>query len=136
MSKKKTKKKRTKKSTNQKGIKIDLVSGDRLSTMASMEKIRLILDMVRNGSIVILERGLTPEEEAKLIEMTMAEITPDDFSGIEIESYPCKQRTTFLGKLLGKTTIETRLTVVGAANQLKTLKRDRDFISALVSARS
>ncbi|UZE92397.1 MAG: DUF2073 domain-containing protein [Methanosarcinales archaeon] len=136
MSKKKTKKKRTKKSTNQKGIKIDLVSGDRFSTMASMEKIRFILDMVRNGSIVILERGLTPEEEAKLIEMTMTEITPDDFSGIEIESYPCKQRTTFLGKLLGKTTIETRLTVVGAADQLKTLKRDHDFISALVSVRS
>ncbi len=136
MSKKKTKKRRTKKSDTQKGIRIDIISKDRLSAMAPMEKIRLILDMVRSGSIVILERGLTPEEEAKLIEMTMTEITPDDFSGIEIESYPGKQRTTFLGKLLGKTMFETRLTVVGAADQLKTLKRDHDFISALVSVRS
>lgn len=136
MSKKKTKKRRTKKSSAQKGIRIDIISKDHLSTMAPMEKIRLILDMVRNGSIVILERGLTPEEEAKLIEMTMTEITPNDFSGIEIESYPSKQKATFLGKLLGKSMIETRLTVVGAADQLKTLKRDHDFISALVSVRS
>ncbi|MDI6888148.1 MAG: DUF2073 domain-containing protein [Methanocellales archaeon] len=136
MSKKKTKKRRTEKSNAHEGIRIDIISKDRISTMAPMEKIRLILDMVRDGSIVILERGLTPEEEAKLIEMTMTEITPNDFSGIEIESYPCKQRTTFLGKLLGKTMFETRLTVVGAADQLKTLKRDHDFISALVSVRS
>jgi len=47
MSKKKTKKRQTKKSKTQKGIRIDVISKDHLSTMAPMEKIRLILDMVR-----------------------------------------------------------------------------------------
>ncbi len=117
-----------------KGIQMDLISEDKLDGMTSMEKVRLILDEVRNGKILVLEKGLTPNEQTKLIELTMTEISPDDFSGIEIESYPVKQRDTFLNKLLGKTSLKTRLTVIGSASQLKTIKKDRDLISALVSA--
>lgn len=116
-----------------KGIQMDLISEDKLDGMTSMEKVRLILDEVRNGKILVLEKGLTPSEQNKLIELTMTEITPDDFAGIEIESYPVKQTGTLLSRLLGKTTLKTRLTVIGQAAQLKTIKKDRDLISALVS---
>ena len=68
-----------------KGVQIDLVSGSRMDALTSMEKIRMILDGVRAGNIVILEEGLTPEEETKLIEVTMAEISPDEFDGIEVD---------------------------------------------------
>ena len=128
--------KKTKRKTNVQGVQIDMVSDDFTSTMTSMEKINLILDGVRQGNIIILERGLTPEEETKLIEITMAEIAPDDFVGIEIESYPSRQKSSLLDRLLGKKVIETRLTVVGPADQLKTLRRDHGFISAMVSVRS
>ncbi len=116
-----------------KGIQLDLISEDKLDGMTSMEKVRLILDEVRTGKILILEKGLTPNEQTKLIELTMAEIAPDDFSGIEIESYPVKHHDNLLNKLLGKKTLQTRLTVIGLADQLKTIKKDRDMISALVS---
>ena len=116
-----------------KGIQMDLISEDKLNGMTSMEKVRLILDEVRNGKILILEKGLTPNEQTKLIELTMTEIAPDDFSGIEIESYPVKNDSNLLDKLFGKTTMKTRLTVIGPADQLKTIKKDRDLISALVS---
>lgn len=112
---------------------MDLISEDKLDNMTSMEKVRLILDEVRSGKILVLEKGLTPSEQTKLIELTMTEIGPDDFSGIEIESYPVKQNDTFFNKLLGKTSLKTRLTVIGAAAQLKTIKKDRDLISAMVS---
>lgn len=128
--------KKTKGKTKVQGVQIDLISEDFTSAMTSMEKINLILDGVRQGNIVILERGLTPEEEAKLIELTMAEITPDNFVGIEIESYPSRQKSSFIDRLLGKKVIETRLTVVGPADQLKTLRRDHGLISAMVSVRS
>ncbi|HIH36435.1 MAG TPA: DUF2073 domain-containing protein [Methanocellales archaeon] len=128
--------KKTKGKTKVQGVQIDLISEDFTSAMTSMEKINLILEGVRQGNIVILERGLTPEEEAKLIELTMTEITPDNFVGIEIESYPSRQKSSFLDRLLGKKVIETRLTVVGPADQLKTLRRDHGFISAMVSVRS
>lgn len=116
-----------------KGIQMDLISEDKLESMTAMEKVRLILDEVKDGKILVLEKGLTPFEQNKLIELTMVEITPDNFSGIEIESYPVKHKNTLMDKLLGKTSIQTRLTLIGPADQLKTIKKDGDMISALVS---
>jgi hypothetical protein len=118
------------------GVQIDLISEERLSKLTSMEKIRMILDDVRQGTIVILEKGLEPEEQSTLIEMTMREILPDGFNGIEIESYPSKDESpTFLRKLMGKTSSGSRLTVIGPANQLRMIKKDKDVISAWISSR-
>ncbi|MDY6932349.1 MAG: DUF2073 domain-containing protein [Halobacteriota archaeon] len=117
------------------GVQLDLISEDRLSSMTSMEKIRMILDGVQRGNIIVLERGLTPEEETTLIEITMTEIVQDEFTGIEIESYPYKQKTmNWLSKIMGKQDVQSRLTVIGPANQLVTIKKDEDFISAIVSS--
>jgi hypothetical protein len=117
------------------GVRIDLISDERLSKMPSMEKVRLILDRVREGTIVILESGLSPEEQSSLIEMTMQEILPDGFCGIEIESYPSKQKTGVFSRFVRGEEDHRRLTVIGPANQLKMIKRDRDFISAWISSR-
>jgi len=116
------------------GVQIDLIGGERMSHMASMEKIRMILDGVHEGNIVILEEGLSPDEESKLIEVTMSEINPDGFSGIEIESYPRRETsdTSFLGRLMGREST-SKLTVIGPANQIETLHKDENLISALVS---
>jgi hypothetical protein len=116
------------------GIQMDLISEEKLAEMAPVEKVRFIIDEVRSGKILVLEKGLTPEEEASLIEMTMTLIDPDGFSGIEMESYPSKDDTSIFGKILKKHTVRTRLTVVGPADQLKTLKKDRNMISAHLSA--
>ncbi len=116
------------------GVQMDLISEEKMAAMTAMEKIRLILDGVKEGKIMVLEKGLTPTEEAKLIEMTMTEITPEDFPGIEIESYPSSQNQRLIDRIFRKPVVRTRLTVIGPANQLKTLKKDRDLISALVSS--
>ena len=122
--------------TTMQGVQIDLISADRLSRMPSMEKIRLILDRVREGTIIILESGLSPEEQSTLIEMTMQEILPDGFSGIEIESYPSKQKSGgMLSRLVRGENENRRMTVIGPANQLKMIRRDHDFISAWISSR-
>jgi hypothetical protein len=116
------------------GVQIDLISGARMENLASMEKIRLILDGVREGNIVILEEGLSPDEESKLIEVTMTEISPDEFNGIEIETYPRSQTAdrSFLDRLMGRESTK-KLTVIGPANQIETLHKDENLISALVS---
>lgn len=116
------------------GVQIDLISGERMDELTSMEKIRMILDGVHDGNIVILEEGLSPDEESKLIEVTMSEINPDGFNGIEIETYP-KSRTNdggLLSRLMG-TESAAKLTVIGPANQIETLHKDETLISALVS---
>jgi len=116
------------------GIQIDLISGQRLEGLASMEKIRVILDGVRDGNIVILEEGLSPDEESKLIEVTMTEISPDEFNGIEIETYPRSETAdaSFLDRLMGKESAK-KLTVIGPANQIETLHKDETIIQTLVS---
>jgi hypothetical protein len=113
-------------------LQMDLISGEKLAGMTSMEKIRLILDKVKTGKIVILESGLTPDEEVRLIEMTMTEIRVDEFSGIEIESYPSKKSGSFLDKIFGRA-LKGRMTVIGPANQLRTIEKDQYQISTKVS---
>lgn len=116
-------------------IQLDLVSDAKLSRMGSTEKVRYIIDEVRKGKIMVLEKGLDPMEEAKLIEMTMTEIE-DDFFGLEIESYPRDDTGgSFLGKLFKKDSGQQKLTVIGPANQLKTLRKDNSLISTLVSTK-
>jgi len=118
------------------GVQLDLISEERLARLTSMEKIRLILDEVMAGNIVVLEKGLSPEESSRLIEMTMMEISPDGFAGIEMETYPARsQGGGILSRLFGNKESPSRLTVIGPANQLKMLRKERDLISAWVSSR-
>jgi len=114
------------------GVQVDLISGERLEGLRTMEKIRLILDTVHDGNIVILESGLSPDEESKLIEVTMSEISPDGFTGIEIESYPTgSDDSGFLGRLMGNGS-GSKLTVIGPANRIETLHKDEQLISTLI----
>lgn len=116
------------------GVQIDLISGERMEGLTTMEKIRMILDGVHDGNIVILERGLSPDEESRLIEVTMTEISPDEFSGIEIETYPNSgpPDNTIIGRLMGRAQA-SKLTVIGPADRIETLHKDETLISALVS---
>jgi len=122
------------KSPDDDGVQIDLISGERMDGLTSMEKIRMILDGVHEGNIVILEEGLSPDEESRLIEVTMTEISPDEFNGIEIETYPQGGNgdSGLLNRLMGSEE-DKKLTVIGPANQIETLHKDETLISALVS---
>ena len=118
------------------GIQIDMISSERMEGMRTMEKIRLILDGVHDDNIVILEDGLEPEEESKLIERTMTEINPDGdgFTGIEVESYPGGSGgdSGFIGRLIGNDE-PNKLTVIGPANRIETLHKDETLISTLIT---
>lgn len=115
------------------GVQVDLISAERMDGLRTMEKIRLILDGVHEGNVVILEQGLEPSEESKLIEVTMSEISPDGFTGIEIETYPSTESTngSFIGKLMGRDQ-PNKLTVIGPANRIETLHKDENLISTLI----
>jgi len=113
-------------------VQIDVISQEHMKEMSTMEKIRFILDEVRNGKIIILESGLTPDEEAKLIETTMIEIATGDFTGIEIESYPPSNEKRSVFERLLKKEPKTRVTIIGPANKMKTVKKDHKLISAIV----
>jgi uncharacterized protein len=116
------------------GININLVSKDKLIAMSPTEKLRFILDEVRGGKVLVLERGLTPTEEAKLIEATMAEIDQNTFIGIEMQSYGAEKQSKFQKLMNGAKPARPRMAVIGPANLLKTIHKDSQQIQAQILA--
>jgi len=66
--------------------------------------------------------------------VTMTEISPDEFNGIEIETYPRSEaeEASFLDRLMGRQSTH-KLTVIGPADQIQTLHKDETLIKTLVS---
>lgn len=124
------------------GVRIDLMREAQMQGMGSTEKVRYIIDRIRDSHVVVLESGLEPDEQSLLIEMTMTEIDQDEFTGIEVETYPDETQQSNNGGLLGRlverttqrnTTPDPALTVIGPADQMETLHKDEKQISALLN---
>ena len=117
------------------GVQISLVSKSKLGDMSLTEKVRFILDEVKKNHILVLEEGLDPTEEAKLIESTMIEIDPDSFTGIEMESQR-DGKVSVVGKIFRRSQYGGRasMTVIGPADKLRTVYKDGAVIEAMVLA--
>lgn len=118
------------------GVAIDLISKRMLQNMTAQEKIRFILDEVKKAKILVLEAGLDPVEEAKLIEQTMGEIDQETFIGIEMQSQRMpEEKGNFASKFLRRTGMAARsMTVVGPADKLRTIHKDGQTIHAMILA--
>ena len=89
-----------------------------------------ILKEVKKGKILVLEHGLTPVEQASLIESTMREIEHDTFIGVEMEGYG-QDSPSFIQKLLGVSR-KPRMTLIGPAHLLKTVRKDSNMIQTRI----
>jgi len=107
---------------------VNFISRAKLEELDSEEKLDFILNEVKKGQILVLEKGLTAEEQAKLIEMTMKKIN-EKFAGIEMESY-VNEKPTFLERIFGRKKV--RLTIIGPADKIKTIYKDKDIIKAVI----
>lgn len=117
------------------GVRVDLLRESQMDNMGSTEKIRYIIDHVQEGRVVILENGLEPDEQALLIEKTMTEIDHDEFTGVDIESYPDNDENDrgLIDKVFNRTSSTSNLTVIGPASQMETLHKDDNQISTLLT---
>ena len=112
------------------GVAFNLVSREKLEQFSSSEKLSYIIEEVKSGRILVLEHGLTPVEQASLIENTMKEIDHDTFIGIEMEGYTA-DRTSFFQRVLGMIK-KPRMTIIGPAHLLKTIHKDSDSIETMI----
>jgi uncharacterized protein len=117
----------TKKETN---IAFNLISRQKLEQLSSPEKLKYILDEVKEGRILVLEHGLTPNEQAQLIEHTMKEINHDTFIGIEIGGYE-SEKVGFFQRVFGVIK-KPRMTVIGPAHLLRMVHKDNDMIETTI----
>jgi hypothetical protein len=112
------------------GIAFNLVSKNKLLSLDTKEKLNFIIREVKKGKILVLEQGLTPIEQANLIEKTMREIEQDTFIGVEMEGYG-QDQPTFFQKLIGIVK-KPRITLIGPADLLKMIKKDNDMIQTRI----
>lgn len=137
-------------------IQLDFIPSEMLKGKTPEEKRKFILNRIKKNIIVVLEEGLDPMEEAKLIEGTMGEIDSKDFFGIEfyrmdhpdkgvpdwlgryipekqkkkISRYVSGKRTGALGKYLGRR--KSGLTIVGPTRMVEKIKKKRSgYVSML-----
>lgn len=112
-------------------IQLDFISSDFLTNKRPIEKIDFIIQKIKKNVIVVLEEGLSPQEETELIETTMREIDAKDFHGIEfyrIDHQPSSLRDKLANYISGK---KGGLTIVGPTRMVEAIKRDPNGISML-----
>jgi len=112
-------------------IQLDFISSDFLTTKRPIEKIDIIIQKIKKNVIVVLEEGLSLQEETELIETTMREIDTKDFHGIEfyrMDHTPTCLRDKIANYISGR---KTGLTIVGPTRMVEAIKRDPDGISML-----
>lgn len=112
-------------------IELEFISSGILDEKKGDDKMKYILDKVRENKILVLEESLSSTEEAKLIEATMKSIS-EKFSGIEVSTLREKTESGIkerLIKLLGGKT--GGLTVIGPSKLIKQIKKEPQRISIL-----
>jgi|TARA_Y100000310_G_scaffold345221_1_gene462829 hypothetical protein len=107
-----------------------------IENLNSSNRIKKILDIVKENKIVLLEGKLKKEEEASLIQATMEEIN-NKFKGIELSAFDYakgeevfinKLRKNFARFLLGH---RNGMTIIGPASIVKEIKKDPNKIELL-----
>lgn len=114
-------------------IEIEFISSEVLEGEESSDKIRYILDRIKENKILVMEESLTPLEETRLIEATMRQVD-GQFPGIEVSTLREKTENGIKGKLIrilgGRT---GGLTVIGPSRLIKKIKKEPQRISVLAS---
>ncbi len=113
-----------------KGFTINFLPYSEIRGLDSAKRIKKILDIVLENSIILLQGRLRPEEEARLIEDTMAMIGHlKGFKGIELavisgngNDFMGKLRSGILNAISGSDI--GAITVIGPATIVKEIKKN------------
>lgn len=122
------------------GLSLHVIPFSEVHDMKIAERVKKILNLVLGNKIVILHGRLRSEEEARLIEDTMAMVDHiKGFKGIELaviepnmknENLLVQMKHGIAKRLVGD---NTALTVIGPASVIKEIKRDPKKIELLLS---
>jgi len=123
-----------------KGLSLQVIPYSEVSELTIAQRVKKILHLVLGNKIVILHGRLRPEEEARLIEDTMAMVDHiKNFKGIELaviepdlksESVFVRWKHGVAKRLVGD---NAALTVIGPATLIKEIKRDPKKLELMLS---
>ena len=123
-----------------KGLSLHILPFSEVQDLGIAQRVKKILSLVLGNKIVILHGKLRAEEEARLIEDTMALVDHvKNFQGIELavigsdsrqENFVNKVRFGLANRLIGDS---RALTVIGPASIIKEIRRDPKKLELMLS---
>lgn len=123
-----------------KGLSLQVLPYSEIQSLGIAQRVKKILNLVLGNKIVILHGRLRPEEEARLIEDTMAMVDHiKGFSGVELaviepdlkeQGVMTKMRHGIAKRLVGDS---SALTVIGPASVIKEIKQDPKNLELMLS---
>ena len=122
-----------------KELSLQVIPFSEIQNLTISERVKKILDLVLSNKIVILHGRLRAEEEARLIEDTMALVDHvKDFKGIELavvepntkdKGLIMKAKYEIARRLVGDS---SALTLIGPASVIREIKKDPKKIELLL----
>ena len=134
-------------------LKFDFVSSTILESKPRDKRINFILNKVKDGTILVTDGVMSPEEEMELIKETMRRVD-DGFPGIEVASL--KKPVSGMAKIIEKfseqkdkvkiffaslrgekvsTSLKTGLTLIGPAKYIRQVKKNPNSFSVLTEVK-
>jgi hypothetical protein len=119
-------------------VTIQIVPYSQIEKLSALGRIRTLLNLAKEGKIVLLQGRLKKEEETELIKATMEEINKE-FRGIELavvnpadskEEGFAKLKDNFINAVLGE---RGGITIVGPASVIKEIKKDPNKIQLMLA---
>ena len=117
-------------------VEIEFITSDVLKGRSIEEKMRYILDHVKDSKILVIEESLSAQEEVALIEETMRQVNKK-FQGLEVSTLRERAEEGIrekLIKLLGGST--GGITVIGPSKLVKKIKKEPQQITMLAGEAS
>lgn len=123
-----------------KGLRMEVMPFSEISELTISQRVKKILNSVLNSKIVFIQGRLRPEEEARLIEDTMALVGHvKSFKGIELavvepdlrdKNFFFKLKYNLARNLIGD---NSSITIVGPSSIIKEIKKDPRKIDLFLS---
>ena len=106
------------------GFKIKLVPYEKFKA----DGVKSFMKDLREGTIILIDAKLNPEEEADIIEKTMKKVS-EKFTGIELNSLDLSKQKDVMGKLKNLiikvvTGKKQGLTIIGPAKIVRKIERN------------
>lgn len=122
------------------GLSLHVIPFSEVKDMSISERVKKILNLILGNKIVILHGRLRAEEEARLIEDTMAMVDHiKNFKGIELAVIePDMRNESLFGKMkysIAKSLVgdSSAITLIGPASVVKEIRRDPKKLELMLS---
>ncbi|MEK6888757.1 MAG: DUF2073 domain-containing protein [Nanoarchaeota archaeon] len=122
-----------------KGLSLHVIPYSEIRDLSIGERVKKVLKLILGSRIVIIQGRLRPEEEARLIEDTMAMVEHiKNFKGIELaviepnmkeENLLIRMKHGLAKRLVGES---SALTIIGPSSLVKEIKKDPKKMEVLL----